>query len=79
MLFLTEYLNQLYKIFLLMKPIKRLREQYKRINSEFIPELAEAEYNSVRAFCLDCNILSFNEINRMEYDVRIELETAIEP
>jgi hypothetical protein len=57
-----------------MKPIERLRQQYKVVvekdksNSEFyIPMLGE--YQAMRLFCLDCELLTFNEIELMEYEV----------
>ena len=54
-----------------MKPIDRLRLEYKQQQ-----ELLKIDrntnliiYQAMRLFCLDCELLTFNEIELMEYEV----------
>lgn len=54
--------------------LRRLREQYKLIKKQNAPtkqlqELRDIAYNAVRLFCLDCSLLSFAEIELMEFEV----------
>lgn len=54
--------------------LKRLREQYKTAKKQNAPtkqlqELRETDYQAIRLFCLDCSLLSFAEIEAMEYEV----------
>ena len=52
--------------------LNRLKEQYKfaveNEESEFYIGRLE-NYQSVRAFCLDTQLVSFNEIEQMEFEV----------
>lgn len=55
-----------------MKTIDRLRQEYKlfataKTSSEKYQR--EIKYNNMRLFCLDCNLLSFKEIEEMEFEV----------
>ena len=55
-----------------MKPLDRLREQYrlyKNANSERLKKLYYSSYANMRLFCLDCELLTFNEIELMEFEV----------
>lgn len=57
-----------------MKPLDRLRQEYKIVkNSESIgtkfTENYRDEYNAIRLFCLDCELVSFNDIEVMESEV----------
>jgi hypothetical protein len=57
--------------------LNRLREQYKEVQAKKIKggfymdgyDRTIKEYNSVRLFCLDCELVSFNDIELMEYEV----------
>ena len=51
-----------------MKPIDRLRQEYQRYK-----EVGIRDYFTLRAFCLDCNLVSFNEIELMEFEVDNEI------
>jgi hypothetical protein len=56
-----------------MKPIERLRQEYKEIIkfadwSEVKREKRES-YQTMRLFCIDCSLLSFAEIEKMENEV----------
>lgn len=59
-----------------MKPIDRLKELYKiQLNSEFILSYKEnkARYLTSREFALACNLVTFNDINLMEYEINEEI------
>jgi hypothetical protein len=51
-----------------MKPLDRLRQQYKATKQEY-NGLEMTRYNAMRLFCLDCKLVSFNDIELMESDV----------
>jgi hypothetical protein len=59
------------------KYLDRLRQQYKNYKSVESKKYMEDEdirtlkgfYDSVRLFCLDCELVSFNDIETMEYEV----------
>lgn len=58
-----------------MKPLDRLRQEYKQLQENKkkykVESLYTTEqlYNSVRLFCLDTQLISFNEIELMEYEI----------
>lgn len=54
-----------------MKIIDRLRKQYEEIakGSQDDRLLRRRQYLSVRVFCLDCNLLTFAEIEEMEFEI----------
>lgn len=55
-----------------MKPIDRLKELYKlQINSEFTPSYKKnkARYLTSREFALCCDLVTFNEVELMEYKI----------
>ena len=64
-----------------MKPSDRLRQQYKNYKTIELNNYMEQEdiqtlkgfYDSMRLFCLECNLLSFNEIELMEFEVDNEI------
>ena len=54
--------------------LNRLKEQYKRYKkSVFMGRIEQhnykIEYNAMRLFCLDTQLVSFNDIEAMEYEV----------
>lgn len=51
--------------------LNRLKEQYKEIKkgSQDDRLLRKRQYLSVKAFCLDTQLVSFNDIEAMEYEV----------
>lgn len=56
-----------------MKPIQRLKEQYK-IFKQYTPSSRdrkdrELSYLAMRLFCLDCELVTFQEVEQMEYEV----------
>jgi hypothetical protein len=55
-----------------MKPIDRLRQQYKATKKEY-NGLELTRYNAIRLFCLDCGLLTFLEIEAMEFEVNQSL------
>ena len=62
-----------------MKPIDRLRQQYKsiinaeKIGWEHTRKMRENDYFGMRLLCLDCNLVSFSEIELMEFEVDNEI------
>jgi hypothetical protein len=55
-----------------MKPIERLRQQYKQLKEkQSIDSLNfhKIRYDAMRLFCLDCELLTFNDIELMEFEV----------
>ena len=59
-----------------MKPIQRLEQLYKQqIKSEFTPKYKKqrAIYLTSREFCLSCELVTFQEVEQMEYEVNNEL------
>ena len=57
-----------------MKPINRLRQEYKKYVSidEDLKDLKKKylhTYSDMRLFSLDCELVSFNEIELMEFEV----------
>jgi hypothetical protein len=53
-----------------MKPLDRLRRQYIETQKSVLNYNRNLQdYNSVRLFCLDCKLVSFNDIELMESDV----------
>lgn len=55
-----------------MKPLDKLKNYY--INLKIAKTISEglnieSRYNILRAFCIECNIVTFNEIEVMEYEV----------
>lgn len=64
-----------------MKPIDRLKKQYTELKeSEIKYNLGgslftkEQLYNSARLFALDCNLVSFNDVELMEFEVKEEFK-----
>jgi len=51
-----------------MKPLDRLRQQYKATKQEY-NGLEMTRYNAMRLFCLDCELVSFNDIELMENEI----------
>ncbi len=54
-----------------MKPIDRLRQEYKQ-RQELLKINKNTNliiYQAMRLFCLDCELVSFNDIEAMEYEV----------
>jgi len=67
--------------------LNRLREQYKsfckikkvtEINKTDIRVYNSAKnyYNAMRLFCLDCELVTFNDIEVMEYEVNNEVNSS---
>ncbi len=59
-----------------MKLLDRLKQQYEEVltkkNGGFYLEGFSKlfnDYKAMRLFCLDCELLSFNDIEAMEYEV----------
>lgn len=57
-----------------MKPLDRLKQQYKIFLSvddsdKDHKRRAANIYSSIRIFCIDCNLISFAEIEAMEYEL----------
>lgn len=62
----------IYLIENIMKPIDRLRQQYKQLKEkQSIDSLNfhKIRYDAMRLFCLDCELLTFNDIELMEFEV----------
>lgn len=61
-----------------MKPIDRLRQQYKIFKDwekdKQVGTIAHFQYSSMQFFCLDCEILSNNDIKLMEFEVNESLK-----
>lgn len=55
------------------KYLNRLRQQYKLFKDwQKDPQggkIAYYQYQSMRLFCLDCELVSFNDIEAMEFEV----------
>jgi hypothetical protein len=51
------------------KYLDRLRQQYKEYYSTKYSREKEVSYNAMRVFCLDCELVSFNEVELMEFEV----------
>ena len=52
---------------------KRLREQLHEVYRVSIPDVndyRQTRYNAMREFCLDCELLTFNEIEKMEFEIK---------
>jgi hypothetical protein len=60
------------------KCLNRLREQYKLAIKDYQTEMVKFKviehYNAMRSFCLDCELVSFNDIETMEYEVNNEVK-----
>lgn len=58
--------------------LNRLKEQYKtakeNLNRTLIPMQS---YNAMRLFFIECELLTFNEIEVMEYEVNIEVNNSL--
>lgn len=56
-----------------MKPIQRLKQLYRRFKYSIADKEEKRnqsrEYHMCRAFCLDCDLLTFQEVEQMEYEV----------
>lgn len=58
-----------------MEPIDRLRQQYKLVSEarklcwQHTQKLRENDYYGMRLLCLDCELVSFSEIELMEFEV----------
>jgi hypothetical protein len=59
-----------------VKYLDRLRQQYKKLKEFKLNESTSDEYwkrrdcyDAMRFFCLDCNLLTFLEIEAMEFEV----------
>jgi hypothetical protein len=55
-----------------MNLLDRLRQQYKATKKEY-NGLELTRYNAIRLFCLDCGLLTFLEIEAMEFEVNQSL------
>ena len=57
--------------------LNRLKEQYKLAIKEYQTEMVKFKvvehYNAMRLFCLDTQLVSFNDIEAMEYEVNKEI------
>lgn len=52
--------------------LNRLKEQYVEVKRNSLPSenvYRQTRYNAMREFCLDTNLLSFKEIELMEFEV----------
>lgn len=54
--------------------LNRLKEQYKVTKKQNAPtkqlqDLRDTDYQAMRLFCLDTQLVSFNDIEAMEYEV----------
>jgi hypothetical protein len=58
--------------------VKKLREQYKLTKKEAptkqLQEYRLLDYQAIRLFCLECELLTFNTIERIEYEVNNEVK-----
>lgn len=55
-----------------MTTLERLKEQYEAVLSVHDKEYRQMrmlQYNAVRVFCLDLGLISFKEIERMEFEL----------
>lgn len=57
-----------------VKYLGRLRQQYKKYKEidekeDFSKSIEKIEYLAMRLFCLDCELLTFKEIELMEFEV----------
>jgi hypothetical protein len=56
-----------------VKYLDRLKQQYKITKTEApnkqLQELRLTDYQAMRLFCLDCELVSFNEVELMEFEV----------
>jgi hypothetical protein len=53
-----------------MKPLDRLRQQYIETQKSVLNYNRNLQdYNSVRLFCLVCELVSFNDIEAMENEI----------
>lgn len=67
-----------------MKPIDRLRQEYQRARKLKQGDFylngyngAIVSYQTMRLFCLDCNLVSFNDIEVMERSVEVENSVSV--
>ena len=56
------------------KYLNRLRQQYKVVKNQNAPtkklqEFRVRDYHAMRLFCLDTGLVSFNEIEAMEFEI----------
>jgi hypothetical protein len=51
------------------KILDRLKQEYKNYCSKGKTPIAKNIYYSMRTFCLDCELVSFNDIGAMEFEV----------
>ncbi len=54
------------------KYLNRLKKQYYEVKRNFIPSennYIQIRYNAMREFCIDCKLLTFNDIELMEYEM----------
>lgn len=52
---------------------RRLREQLYEVYRVSIPDVnnyRQTRYNAMREFCLDCGLLTFNEVEEMEFEIK---------
>lgn len=52
---------------------RRLREQLHEVHRVSIPDdnnYRQTRYNAMREFCLDCGLLTFNEVEGMEFEIK---------
>ena len=64
------------------KYLDRLKQQYKiaqRLDAPYkwLQELRDSDYQAMRLFCLDCELVSFNDIEIMEYEVNNEVNQSL--
>jgi hypothetical protein len=56
-----------------MRPLDRLKQEYKELLKHKHRKVAfnnrNMGYKAMRLFCLDCELLTFNEIELMEFEV----------
>lgn len=57
----------------IMKAIERLREEFKKLQTN--EWKSSAAYNSMRVFALDTKAVTFKEVEQMEYEVKNNLKT----
>ena len=57
--------------------LNRLREEYRTIESgsKANKQLRQTKYFAMRSLCLDCSLITFNEIELMEFEVNESLSS----
>lgn len=57
-----------------MTPIEKLKQLFIRTEKEMFYTASIKKYDVCREFCIDCEIVTFNEIELMEYEVNFAKE-----